>query len=133
MTRLHTISWSLLLMLAGSSALAYLLTSVSPHLSDGQLDLPMLVLFLLALLLLVTGVGTAVALLIHRQWPSLGGSKRRSLSKPNVALRQGFLFACAIIANLLLALFQMFDLVFVLVLLLLAGLVEAYLQHRQVH
>jgi hypothetical protein len=132
MTRLHAVSWSLLFTLAGGSALAYLLTSVSPHLSDGQLDLPMLVLFLLAFLLLMTGVTAAMALLIHQRWPGLGGGKRYTRAKPTVALRQGFLFACAVIANLLLAFFQMFDLVFVLVLLLLVGLVEAYLQHRQV-
>lgn len=132
MTRLQVLGWVGLLLLAGGGGVGYLLTSMPPRQSDGQLNTPLVALFFLALLLLLTGLGAGVALLLQQRWPALGGAKRYKAPQPGFALRQGFLLACAVLANLLLALFRMFDIVFVLVLLLLAGLIETYLQSRRV-
>lgn len=111
--------------------LTYLLMTIPPYHEDGQLNGSMISLFFTGLLTLTTGLATGVALLVHRRWPALGGAKRYTPPHADFALRQGFFFACAIVGNTLLAFFQMFDIVFVLVLPLLAGLCEAYLHHRQ--
>jgi hypothetical protein len=130
MSRIQAVSWSLLFMLAGGGVLAYLLMTASPWQPDGNFNQPLFALFLLGLLLAVTGVAASIALTLHRRFPGLGGGDRRTPPRPGVALRQGFLFACAILANALLAFFQVFDVIFLIATPLLAGLLEAYLQHR---
>jgi hypothetical protein len=131
MKQRQLIAWILILIIAGGGLLAYLLRTTPPYHEDGQLNGPMIALFFAGLLTLTTGLASTVALLLHRRWPALGGARRFTPPHADFALRQGFFFACAIVGNTLLAFFQMFDIVFVLALPLLAGLCEAYLQHRQ--
>lgn len=131
MKQSQIIGWILILILAGGCLLAYLILTTPPYQGDGQLNRSMIALFFVGLLTLTTGLASMVALLIHRRWPALGGAKRFTPPHADFALRQGFLFASAIVVNLLLAFLQMFDIVFVLALPLLAGLCEAYLQNRQ--
>src|SRR5262245_40220481 len=108
MTLLQAVGWSMLFTLAGGSVLTYLLVAVSPWQPDGQLSRPLFGLFLLALLVTATGLGAAVAMALHRRFPMLAGAKRLRSPQPAVALRQGFLFACAVVVNALLAFFQLF-------------------------
>ena len=130
MTRLQAGSWSVLFTLVGGAIMAYLLTTVSPRLPDGNVNQPLVMLLLVGLLLGMTGLAAAIALALHRRYPGLGGGNRTRPPRPSVALRQGFLFACAILANALLVFFQVFDVIFLVATPLLAGLLEAYLQHR---
>jgi hypothetical protein len=130
MSRLQAAAWSVVFMLAGGGLLAYLLVDYSPWQADGSLNQPLVALFLVALLVGVTGVAAAVAMILHRRFPGLGGGSRQSPPRAGVALRQGFLFACAVLANALLAFFNLFDVIFLLATPLLVGLLEAYLQHR---
>ena len=130
MTRAQVTVWSLLLVASGGSFLGYLLSSVSPWLADGSLNYPLVWLFLTALGVALCGLGSGIALAIQRRYPRLAGGTRYRPPRPNVALRQGFLFACAVVANALLAFFQVFDVIFLLAIPLLVGLLEAYLQHR---
>jgi hypothetical protein len=130
MTRLQAAGWSVLFTLAGGGVLTYLLTTVPPRLPDGNVSQPLVALLLFGLLLAVTGIAAAIAMALHRRYPGLGGGDRSRPPRPAVALRQGFLFACAILVNALLAFFQVFDVIFLVATPLLAGLLEAYLQHR---
>lgn len=130
MTRTQAVAWTLLFLLGGAGVFGYLLLYLSPWQPDGRLNGPLVALFLFALLFVVTGFGAAVALLLHRRFPTLGGGSRYAAPKPAFALRQGFLFACALVANVVLALFELYDVIFLLATPLLAGLLEAYLQHR---
>ncbi|MFN8487302.1 MAG: hypothetical protein U0350_06895 [Caldilineaceae bacterium] len=131
MTRGQVLMWSSCLILAGGGALIYLLQNIPPTLPDGKWDLPVITLFMAALALLASGSGALVALRLHQRWPALGGAQRQAAPKPEIALRQGFLFSGAVTAIALLALFHTLDITFVLVTCLLLGLVEAYLQNRQ--
>lgn len=130
MTRVQVLIWSLLLIVCGGGLLGYLLISVSPWLADGSLNYPLIWLFLAALGMALCGLGSTVALALQRRYPRLAGGTRYRQPRPNIALRQGFLFACAVVANALLAFFQVFDVIFLLAIPLLVGLLEAYLQHR---
>lgn len=82
----------------------------------------------MALLAWVGSIGILVAAHLHQRWPALAG--RNSPPRPLVAVRQGILFALAITLIALLALLKLFDLTFVLIILLLAGLTEAFLQQK---
>jgi hypothetical protein len=132
MTRTQAVVWSLFFMLAGGGGFGYLLLNHSPWQPDGNLNIPLIALFLGALFWAATGLGAVVALILHRRFPLLGGGSRYSAARPHFALRQGFLFACVLLANALLAFFALHDVIFLLATPLLAGLVEAYLQHRPV-
>jgi hypothetical protein len=118
--------------LTGAAMLGYILWAVPPLFTDGQPNTAALILFIFGLLMLVFGVGSLVSLALHRRWPMLAGSRdRRRRPAPWIALRQGALLALAVGVMLLLALLRMFDLAFALVTLVLAGLVEGFLQSRQ--
>lgn len=130
MTRTQAVAWSLFFTLAGGGLVGFLLINLSPWQPDGGLNTPLVALFLAALLFAATGLGAVVALLLHRRFPVLGGGGRYSAPQPQFALRQGFLFACVLVANALLAFWGLFDVIFLLATPLLAGLVEAYLQQR---
>jgi hypothetical protein len=132
MTLTYAVAWSLFFTLAGGGLFGYLLVYHSPWQPDGSLNSPLVVLFMGALLFAATGLGAIVALVLHRRFPGIGGGSRYSAPRPQFALRQGFLFACVLLANALLAFFGLFDVIFLLATPLLAGLVEAYLQHRPV-
>jgi hypothetical protein len=129
----HVTVWSILLAVGGGGLLAYLVTTRPPRQVDGQLDLPIVLLFFGGLLLLITGCGAGVARSLHLRWPGLAMGNRITPAKPALALRQGFLLAWVVIGLLLLQFFQLFDVVFVVALPLLAGLLEVYLQQRSLH
>ncbi|MDQ3248944.1 MAG: hypothetical protein M3Q45_06995 [Chloroflexota bacterium] len=131
MTRATVLAWSMLLCLGGGGMLVYLLRYVPPTLPDAGWHWPMISLFITALALLVSGIGALGALAVHRRWPGLGGARRHGVPQPDTALRQGFLLGSMSTVLALLALFRLLDITFLLVTLLLAGLVEAYVQSRQ--
>lgn len=130
MTRAYATFWSLLFALAGGSGLAYLAVNFSPWQVEGYLNRPLVILMFGAMLVGVTGVAALGALALQQRFPALGGGSRLRAPQPALALRQGLLFACAVVANALLAFFQLFDMIFLFAIPLLAGLLEAYFQQR---
>ncbi len=130
MTRVQVTILSTLALVAGAGTLFYLLTSVPPVDVDGLVDTPALVLFFIGLALATLGVGALLASVLHRQWPALAGASRHRGPEPIVALRQGALLATTFTALALLAYFQRLDVTFLLVTLVLAGLIEAFIQNR---
>jgi hypothetical protein len=117
---------------AGILLLLYVLWTVPPWLPDGQINLLAVILVFLGLLSLVFGIGSLVALALHRRWPALAGVRdRRRRADPWVAARQGTLLALAVGVMLLLTRLQMMDIAFALVTLVLAGLIEGFFQNRR--
>lgn len=115
----------------GALLLGYLLWAVPPTFIDGSVNMAALILFLFGLLSLVFGLGSLVALALHRRWPALAGIRdRRRKPQPWVALRQGALLALAVGVMLVLTLLRTLDIAFAMVTLVLAGLVEGFLQNR---
>ncbi len=131
MTRTQTLGWSIFLLIVGGGIVAYVLQNIPPTTPDGQRNLPLIVLFILALASLSTGLGALGALALHKRWPALGGQRRYTPPKPEIALRQGVLLGVLLTAVAIFALLRTLDITFILVTLLLLGLVEAYLQNRQ--
>ena len=118
--------------LAGTALLIYLLWAVPPTLPNGEINNAALVLFLLGMLALVFGLGSLVALALHRRWPHLAGVRdSRRKADPWVAARQGVLLSLAVGVILLLTLVRMLDAAFALVTLVLAGLIEGFFQNRR--
>lgn len=116
----------------GMLLLFYVLWAVPPWLPSGQTNNAAVILFLLGLLALVFGLGSLVALALHRRWPALAGVRdARRRPDPWVAVRQGTLLALAIGVMLLLTLMRMLDIAFALVTLVLAGLIEGFFQNRR--
>ncbi len=128
--RRQVLGWSILIIILSTLLLGYLLTSVSPYLFDNQLNIPAIILLFASLLLFTQSLATLIALRLHTRWPALAGEPTR-YPDPIVAVRQGLLVALATIAIALLALFHFLDIIFVLVILLLAGLIEVFIQNRQ--
>lgn len=117
--------------LAGAALLIYLLTAVPPYLPDGEVNRAALILFLVGLLLFVGGLGSLIALALHKQWPALAGAaNRRSKPGAGVALRQGALLAVSVAVMVVLAYMHFLDIAFVFVTVVLAGLVEAIFRSR---
>jgi hypothetical protein len=116
----------------GAALLAFILWSVPPTYPSGEPNPAALLLFLLGLLLLVFGFGGLVALALHGRWPTLAGiHDRRKRPDPGVALRQGGLLAAAVGVMGVLTYMGLLDIAFALVTLVIAGLVEAFLQNRK--
>jgi ABC-type branched-subunit amino acid transport system permease subunit len=117
---------------AGSLLLFYVFWDVPPWLPSGETNNAALLLLFLGLLTLVFGLGTLVALALHRRWPALAGVRDvRRRADPWVAARQGVLLALAVGVMLLLTLMRMLDIAFALVTLVLAGLIEGFFQNRR--
>ncbi|RIK38488.1 MAG: hypothetical protein DCC57_20865 [Chloroflexi bacterium] len=117
---------------SGAALLAFILWSVPPTYPSGEPNPAALLLFLLGLLLLVFGFGGLVALALHGRWPNLAGIRdRRKRPDPGVALRQGGLLAAAVGVMGVLTYLGLLDIAFALVTLVIAGLVEAFLQNRK--
>jgi hypothetical protein len=117
---------------AGMILLVYLLWAVPPILPDNQWNNAALLLFFLGMLALVFGLGSLVALALHRRWPALAGVRDpRRRPDPWVAARQGLLLALAVGVMLVLTLARMLDIAFALVTLVLAGLIEGFFQNRR--
>jgi hypothetical protein len=116
----------------GVVLLLYLLWAVPPTLPGGQTNNAALLLFFLGLLALVFGLGSLVALAVHRRWPGLAGVRDpRRRPDPWVAARQGTLLALAVGVMLALTLLRMLDVAFALVTLVVAGLIEGFFQNRR--
>jgi hypothetical protein len=117
---------------AGMLLLFSVLASMPPLLPNGEQNNAAVVLFFLGLLALVFGLGSLVALAIHRRWPALAGVRDpRRRPDPWVAARQGVLLALAVGVMLLLTLMDRLDVAFALVTLVLAGLIEGFFQNRR--
>ena len=130
MIRRQVLGWSIVIVILSTVLLGYLLTSVSPYLFADQLNVSAIILLLAALFLFVQSLATLVALRLHKRWPAIAGDPVYR-SDPIAAVRQGVLTALSIIAIALLALFHFLDIIFILVTLLLAGLIEVFIQNRQ--
>jgi len=130
MKRAHAALWASIAILCGAASLYYLLAAVPPFADDGRMNLPAVIGFFGGAFLLLGGAGTMIAMPLHERWPSLAGVARRSLAgvPPEAALRQGILFGLAGCVLLLLALLDLFDPAFVLAVLMLTGLLEAFWQ-----
>ena len=116
----------------GALLLVYLFWAVPPWLPNGDTSNAALLLLFLGLLTLVFGLGSLVALALHRRWPALAGVRdARRRADPWVATRQGVLLAIAVGVMLLLTLLRMLDVAFALVTLVLAGLIEGFFQNRR--
>lgn len=132
MTRSQAAAWATISAVIGAILLAYVVLRVPPA-TDGALNIPALVSFFGAVLLLVSGLASVAALALHDRWPSLAGVDRRHPAfapAPEAALRQGILLALAVCLLFVLALFGLLDPAFAIVTLLLVGLVEAFWQNR---
>lgn len=116
----------------GALLVTYVLWAVPPWLPSGETNNAALLLLSLGLLTLVFGLGSLVALALHRRWPALAGVRDvRRRADPWVAARQGVLLALAVGVMLLLTLLRMLDVAFALVTLVLAGLIEGFFQNRR--
>jgi hypothetical protein len=130
MTRLKALLWSLFFLFSGGGLLAYLLRATSPILDNGALNLPLITLAFVGLFGFFVGFAALGALLMQRGWPALGGGDHTRQPRADFALRQGVLLAMAGVAIALLAFFQLLDLIFVVVILLVAIFIEIYWQQR---
>ncbi len=121
-------------LLAGAALLIYVLRSVTPYDANNQLSPTALLLFLTGVFLAAGGAGALAASALHRRWPALAGVKTRQRRKPltaDAALRQGVIFGLVVATLVALAIAQVLDVAVLIVTLLVAGLVEAYVQSRQ--
>lgn len=109
--------------------LLYLLLSIAPYQANAELNKAMVALFMLGIFVLATSIGCIVFLQLHTRWPGLAGESEYE-PNPLIAVRQGILFGSAILIIALLALMQLLDIVFIAFALLVAGLIEAFLQNR---
>ncbi len=114
----------------GGGLLAYVVLRVPPLLPDGQANKAALLLALICLLLLAGGLGALAALALHKRWPGLAGTRRRTRARPVVALRQGALIALWAGIIVLLAYARMLDAAYFIVTTLLLILLEAFWQSR---
>ena len=133
MNRSQAAVWASIAAIIGAASLYYLVTRVPPGSLPGDLNLTAVIGLFVAVLLLVAGMGTAIALALHERFPALAGVDVRqpgTTPAPEAAVRQGILAAFTADVLLLLALLRLLDPAFVVVALLLTGLVEAFWQNR---
>lgn len=121
--------WSVCIAVASSATFIYLIGWTSPLTANGQPNVLSLMIFFAALLSLSSSIGMLLAHQLHRRWPTLSGGTYHD-SFPLAAVRQGILLAVAVTLNVLLILLQLFDITFVVVILLLVGLTEAFIQQK---
>lgn len=120
--------------LAGGALLSYLLVTTRPYAADEELNLWAVLAFLTGIFLLLTGVGGLLALALHRRWPALAGARtrqRRRMPTGEAALRQGALLGVVAVVLAVLAMLQVLDVAVFMVTLLMAGLIEAFVQSRR--
>ena len=131
MTRAQVVGLSVGGALVGGGLLVYLVTTVPPRMSDGVPNAAALVLALVSGMVLVWGLGTMLALALHRRWPGLAGrSGQLYMAQPEVAMRQGALLAVGLGFIAVLAYLQMLDAPFFIVTILMLILFEAFVQSR---
>jgi hypothetical protein len=131
MTRANAFFWSICFVLVGGGGLGYLLWAIPPTLANAQWNLAVIALFLAALALLSSGIGTIIALALHRRWPALSGVRARRAPQPETAVRQGVWLGITITIWAVLALLRLVDITFILITVLLVGLLETFIQSRQ--
>lgn len=122
-----------LLFVTGFMAVTYIAVQIPPYQSSGALDLVAVALLFIALLCGMTGLLTLIAFSCHRRWPALTGNFPGKKYQPyftaaSVALRQGFLLSFSLCAVLLFSMLKIIDSIFIFVIFLLSGLIEAYFQ-----
>lgn len=122
-----------LLLILGVVLSAYIITQIPPYQSGGSLDLLAVALLYVGLLLGLWGLGTLIALWLHRRWPALAGSiekkgSKKNRARPATALRQGFLSSFSLCAIALFSMLHILDSIFVFVIILISGLLETYFQ-----
>ena len=125
---------SILGLLAGGALLVYVLRNLSPYNEGDRLNPAALLVFLLGVFLVIGSSGALAALALHRRWPALAGRKPRHRRQPlsaGPALRQGILIGLTAVTLVALAMIQVLDVAVLIVTLLVAGLIEAYVQSRQ--
>ncbi len=115
--------------LASGALLALFLFSVPPVDESGNPDLPVIVAAIGLAVVAAGGVGAILALLAHGRWPALAGA-HHGPADPAVALRQGVIVAATAGVLLVLTLLDILDVAFLIVTLIVAGLIEAFLQSR---
>ena len=120
----------LILGVLSTSLLTYITWQVSPFTVYPRLNIPIIILFFVAVFVSTSTIFALVALRLHQYWPSLAGA-HGGKPEPIVAVRQGLLFGMALIVIVLLALLRMLDIIFALVTFLLVGLLEGFLQSQQ--
>jgi len=128
-TRTQVFSRAAIAALISCGLLFYLLLNTAPYQINAELNRPIVALFLFGLFVLAASIGSAIMLPMHSRWPGLAGTTEYD-PNPLVAVRQGILFGSAIVIIALLALTQLLDIVFIAFALLVAGLIEAFLQSR---
>lgn len=134
MSYTHARVLSILGLLTGGALLVYTLRNLSPYSEGDRLNPAALLLFLTGVFLVISSVGALAALGLHRRWPALAGRKTRQRRQPfhaGPALRQGILVGLTAVMLLALAIMQVLDVAVLIVTLLVAGLIEAYVQSRQ--
>ena len=134
MSRAQATILGIFLLLCGAGLGGYVLLVLPPYLAANTVNSAALILLLVGLFLAVTGLGTLLALLLHRRWPLLAGQAPRRPGKPppaRAAIRQGLLLGLTVVILATLSALGALDIIIVLVTLLLAGLVEAFAQARR--
>ena len=130
MSHKRALTWSISGTLAGLLLLLFLLYKVPPISADGRTDFVIVGAFIVASMIMISGIAAFVFLALHRRWPAMAGAKRGN-PEPFIAIRQGLLTGATAGALAVLALSQMLDIAFVIGIILIAGLTEAYIQSRQ--
>lgn len=122
--------WLLLAAIIGIILLFYTLGRVSPFVTPARPNYPAIILLFGVLFFSASSIMALVALGLHGRWPSLAGA-RGNVADPIAAVRQGILFGLALLIILLLAYLDILDIIFALVTLLLAGLLEGFIQNQR--
>lgn len=125
---------SILGLLTGGALLVYVVSTLSPQREGGQLDPVALLGLFSGVFLTFSSVGALLALSLHRRWPALAGRKsrqQRQAFSADPALHQGVLVGLTTATLLALAILRVLDVAVFIVTLLVAGLIEAFVQSRQ--
>lgn len=122
--------WLFLLCMTSSSILTYVMWRVSPFTDYPRINIPVIIIFFITVFVSASTIFALVGLRLHKRWPMLAGARGKT-PEPTIAVRQGLLFGLALIVIALLALVQMIDIIFVLVIFLLMGLLEGFFQSQQ--
>ncbi len=126
--------------LLGAALSGVIMTQRPPTLANNSLDLTALLPFLLGIFLAVGGATGILALALSRRWPALAGrlaltarsSVEQGQRRARAGIRQGVLAGSATVIMLILSLNGWLDLVFAFVVVILVGLVESFVQSREV-
>lgn len=126
--------WAMIGLISGVALLGYVLLAVPPVSNDSAIDPPAFLLLLIGCLLSASSLGVIVALQVQRRSAQQPGRRQGSRShkqtQVTTALRQGLIFGVTCTVLIGLAIAHLLDIIIALVVLLLAGFVEAFAQAR---